>query len=144
MLYCNTIDTYRTRSMSRKKKEPVEIQAIRGLFPPGNVGTHLLTLALKLRTPEEIMALRKKFNNGQAGNQAFYIIAAGAQCAARINGEQCPNVAAYTLDFDVMAEAEHIPVCSKQHGQMVQKEVAHDLHLAVNDPTFGMNGNGRG
>jgi hypothetical protein len=91
----------------------------------------------------EIVELRAEFGEGKSGSQAFFIISNGSLCEAKINDGQCTDVASLTVDFDISASEEHIPVCGSEHELLVRKAVATDLRKSIIDPTFGINGRGR-
>lgn len=120
-----------------------ELRTTRDLFPAGKIGVGLYRKALQIRGPEQITELRREFGEGKAGAQAFLIIAASSSCEAKSEEKQCDRVAVFTIDFNVFGECEHIPVCSKEHGQLVRQMVARDLNKSDFDPTFGINGRGR-
>lgn len=120
-----------------------ELRPARNLFPSGKIGSDICRKALQFRAPLEIIELRREFGEGKSGSQAFFMISSGSVCEAKINDRQCVNVASFTLDFDILASEEHIPVCGTEHELMVRKKITADLRKSIADPTFGINGRGR-
>lgn len=121
-----------------------QLRVVRTLFPPKQQGMKSCRAALCIYTPQKLLQLRGDFGKGISGTKAFLIIATGSTCEAQDEtGKRCGKKAKFTVDFDVLGNEEHVPVCSHEHGRLVRQTIASQLGKNEHDPTFGLNGWGR-
>lgn len=85
-----------------------------------------------------IEVVREMFGHETLGLRDFQIMSAGPSC------QECGDVpASYTLNFDVLGDAESVPVCDKC-GPLVEAKVSQDVASIGRTTIFGRNGWGRG
>lgn len=92
----------------------------------------------------ELKTLRKEFAPTRVGSAAFRMVARGASCEMKIDGEACGNKSKMTAEFDIIGEMEMIPVCGEAHFKMLREMVDKDLDAQGRSTVFGINGFGRG
>lgn len=90
------------------------------------------------------LILRENFGPGRAGEIAYLTVLQGIACEVIDKQNlKCEKTSDRTIGFDVLADYQIIPVCSREHAVLAMEKVIVDLSKSGRTPSFDENGFGR-
>jgi hypothetical protein len=82
---------------------------------------------------------REQFGSGRLGEQAYNLVASGANCKA----PGCNNKADRTVDVDILGDAELFPACNGKHALEIERGACKQLSDQGINTVPSRNGFGR-